>query len=89
MCTCSGEGSHVEVNRGCELYICFCVSEPDHGMEPGLAHHFFLQLMSGVVRGRVTVVHVGHSTLGQRTCNMLYNILQEAHRIQGVSAVLP
>ena len=22
--------------------------EPDHGMEPGLAHHFFLQLLSGV-----------------------------------------
>ena len=22
--------------------------EPDHGMEPGLAHHFFLQLLSGM-----------------------------------------
>lgn len=26
--------------------------EPDHGMEPGLAHHFFLQLLNGVVRSR-------------------------------------
>lgn len=24
-------------------------TEPDLGMEPGLAHHFFLQLLNGVV----------------------------------------
>ena len=25
--------------------------DPDHGMEPGLAQHFFLQLLLGMVRG--------------------------------------
>ena len=41
--------------------LCFCVTEPDHGMEPGLAHHFFLQLMSGMVSVSATV-----RILGQR-----------------------
>ena len=34
------------------VYMCIllCVAtEPDLGMEPGLAHHFFLQLLNGVV----------------------------------------
>ena len=33
-----------------ELVILFVpYTEPDLGMEPGLAHHFFLQLLNGVV----------------------------------------
>ena len=31
------------------LYRSYTCLEPDHGMEPGLAQHFFLQLLSGVV----------------------------------------
>ena len=50
--------------------LCFCVTEPDHGMEPGLAHHFFLQLMSGMVSDSNGIV------LGQRNlCFTLYSKL--------------
>ena len=31
------------------IHVYFVYLEPDHGMEPGLAQHFFLQLMNGVV----------------------------------------
>jgi serine/threonine-protein kinase Chk1 len=32
--------------------------EPDLGMEPGLAHHFFLQLLNGVVSScALTIYH--------------------------------
>ena len=37
--------------------ICACtnIAEPDLGMEPGLAHHFFLQILNGVVSPTVNV----------------------------------
>ena len=34
----------------------FLLLEPDHGMEPGLAHHFFLQLIAGMVSSVYRVV---------------------------------
>ena len=33
------------------VFVLWCGIEPDKGMEPGLAHHFFLQLMDAVVSG--------------------------------------
>jgi len=43
------------------MAMCFCVTEPDHGMEPGLAHHFFLQLISGMVSECGMVLRMGIS----------------------------
>ena len=46
---------HVQCTIYVHVYACIHVHvylvylEPDHGMEPGLAQHFFLQLMNGVV----------------------------------------
>ncbi len=31
------------------MHLTYPIPEPDHGMEPGQAQHFFLQLISGVV----------------------------------------
>ena len=49
-CTCT---VYVDVHIHVHNYapVCgHCLSpEPDLGMEPGLAHHFFLQLLNGVV----------------------------------------
>ena len=63
------------------LYLCVqCgalpIPEPDLGMEPGLAHHFFKQLLSGVVcREHLTRlvcihvhVHVSLSTFVRAVC---------------------
>ena len=36
------------------MCVCLCPhAEPDLRMEPGQAHHFFLQILSGVVSERV------------------------------------
>ena len=41
----------------CISFTCVCtnITEPDLGMEPGLAHHFFLQILNGVVSPTVNV----------------------------------
>ena len=58
--------------------ICCCAVvvgiEPDHGMEPGLAHHFFMQLINGVVSSRIQnsvlggEVRVSFLFLSRSTC---------------------
>ncbi len=48
MCTRLECGVYMCVACEC-MFFPLTLSEPDHGMEPGLAQHFFLQIINGLV----------------------------------------
>ena len=56
------------------VYMCIACVEPDLGMEPGLAHHFFLQLLNGVVSTALSLYTLQPSPARMRSGGLLQSV---------------